>query len=133
MVIKELTDLKWYKLSLDAGAVIHKSLQSFLIEKNLDAAYVLSCVGSCTRVNLVYPKTVTIPPELGTLEFNGLFEINGIVGDVKREHGDIKVHLHGSFTKEGKDVFGGGGTGGHYGVQNGGDDYCGKIVCALEG
>jgi hypothetical protein len=45
MDIKELTDLKWYKLSLDAGAVIHESLQSFLIEKNLNAAYVLSCVG----------------------------------------------------------------------------------------
>jgi len=107
MVIKELTGLKWYTLALDAGAVIHESLQNFLIEKNLEAAYVLSCVGSCARVNLVYPKTVTIPPELGTLEFNGLFEINGIVGDVKREHGDIKVHLHGSFTKEGRDVFGG--------------------------
>ena len=67
MVIKELTGLKWYTLALDAGAVIHESLQNFLIEKNLEAAYVLSCVGSCARVNLVYPKTVTIPPELGTL------------------------------------------------------------------
>lgn len=107
MVIKDLTDLKWYKLTLDEGAVIHNSLQDFLIEKNLTSAYILSCVGSCTKVNLVFPKTVTIPPELGAIEFNGLFEINGIVGDVQKDNGEIKVHLHGSFTKEGKEVFGG--------------------------
>lgn len=107
MRIEELSGLSWYQLTLDAGVQIHQALQDFLVEKGLRHAFVLSCVGSCTRVNLVFPKTTTIPPELGNIEYNGLFEINGIIGDVKKVGDEIKVHLHGSFTKEGKDVFGG--------------------------
>jgi len=107
MEIKELSGLRWYQLNLDPGVQVHKALADFLEETGLSHAYVLSCVGSCTKVNLVYPKTTDIPPELGAVEYNGLFEINGIVGDVKRVDGEIKVHLHGSFTQEGVKAFGG--------------------------
>jgi predicted DNA-binding protein with PD1-like motif len=51
--------------------------------------------------------TQEIPPELGKKNFEGLFEINSIAGDVKRVGNEIRVHLHGSLTQKGTDVFGG--------------------------
>ncbi|MBU2648981.1 DNA-binding protein [bacterium] len=107
MEIKELSGLSWYQLTLDPGVQVHQALADFLEEKSLSHAFILSCVGSCSRVNLVFPETSDIPPVLGSVEYNGLFEINGIIGDVKRVGKEIKVHLHGSFTQEGKKVFGG--------------------------
>jgi len=107
MHIKELNALFWYHLTLDAGVSLHESLRKFLEESDLRHAFVLSCIGSCTHVTAVYPKTKGIPPELGRVEFDGLFEMNGISGDVQRIDNEIRVHLHGSLTKEGREVFGG--------------------------
>ncbi|MCU0559451.1 MAG: DNA-binding protein [Desulfobacterales bacterium] len=107
MEIERLTDLKWYRLSLGPGAVLHRSLKEFLEREKLQEAYVVSCVGSCTTVVAVYPTTADIPPQLGKTEFEGLFEINGIGGDVKRRGNEIRVHLHGSLTHKGTNVFGG--------------------------
>ena len=107
MQIKNLEGLTWYHLTLDAGAMLHQSLRDFLEREGLRHAFVLSCIGSCTKVVAVFPKTKEIPPELGRMEFEGLFEMNGIAGDVQRLDGEIKVHLHGSLTKEGREVFGG--------------------------
>jgi len=56
---------------------------------------------------LAFPKTQTIPPEVEQISLEGLFEINGISGNIKKESGDIKVHLHGSVSKKGKEVSGG--------------------------
>ena len=107
MDIKKLSGLKWYQLTLGPGAGLHASLRDFLEKERLSKAFVLTCIGSCSRVVAVYPKTYDIPPELGRVEFEGLFEINSIAGDVTRENESIRVHLHGSLTKEGREVFGG--------------------------
>ena len=107
MKVSELSGLKWYQVVLDPGVLLHDSLKQFLVENNLRQAFVLSCVGSCTDVVAVFPKTKEIPPELGRVVFEGLFEMNGISGDVKRDGDEVKVHLHGSFAKQGKEVFGG--------------------------
>jgi predicted DNA-binding protein with PD1-like motif len=107
MQVVNLEGLRWFHLTLDAGAMLHQSLRDFLKQQGLRHAFVLSCIGSCTKVVAVFPKTKEIPPELGRVEYEGLFEMNGIAGDVRRLENEIKVHLHGSLTKEGREVFGG--------------------------
>jgi len=39
---------------------------------------------------------------------DGPFEINGICGEVWREETEIRVHLHGTVTREGSRLYGGG-------------------------
>lgn len=107
MDIKPLSGLKWYQVTLGPGAGLHAALRDFLEREQLRKAFVLTCIGSCSKVVAVYPKTPDIPPELGRVEWDGLFEINTIAGDVTRENGGIRVHLHGSLTTNGKEVFGG--------------------------
>ena len=107
MEIKHLSNLSWYHLTLGPGAMLHQSLRDFLVKEGLRHAFVLSCIGSCTRVVAVFPKTKDLPPELGRVEYEGLFEMNTIAGDVRKTESEIRVHLHGSLTKEGKEVFGG--------------------------
>ena len=75
--------------------------------ERLREAYVLSCIGSLEKVVLAYPKTKVLPPEIESIVLEGLFEINGISGNIKQEAGEIKVHLHGSLSRAGKEVFGG--------------------------
>jgi predicted DNA-binding protein with PD1-like motif len=58
-------------------------------------------------VVLAYPKTTDIPPEVERVTMEGLFEINGISGDIKKVGSEVKVHLHGSVTRAGKEVSGG--------------------------
>lgn len=48
-----------------------------------------------------------IPPEVARVTLEDLFEINVIAGEVRRLGSEIKVHLHGSLTKQAKEVFGG--------------------------
>ena len=107
MEIRSLSGLKWYQLSLGPGTGLHAALRDFLEKENLSKAYILTCIGSCSKVVAVYPRTSDIPPELGRLEWEGFFEINTIAGDVTREGDGIRVHLHGSLTKNGEEVFGG--------------------------
>ncbi len=107
MDIKELSGLKWYQLTLGPGAVLHSALRDFFARENLKKAYVLTCIGSCSRIVAVYPETDDIPPPLGRIEIEGLFEINSIAGDITREKDGIRVHLHGSLTEKGSRVIGG--------------------------
>jgi predicted DNA-binding protein with PD1-like motif len=76
-------------------------------KEDLKEAYILSCIGSLKRVVLAYPKTKVIPLEIETIIMEGLFEINGISGNIKKEAGEVKVHLHGSISKAGRNVSGG--------------------------
>ena len=107
MDIAQITTPIWYKVTLEAGEDLFQALKGFFQEEKLKEAYVLSCIGSLEKVVLAYPKTRQIPPEIGRMSFEGLFEINGISGNIKKEGGEIKVHLHGSISKAGKEVNGG--------------------------
>lgn len=107
MDIAQITTPIWYKVTLEAREDLFQALKGFFQEEKLKEAYVLSCIGSLEKVVLAYPKTRQIPPEIGRMSFEGLFEINGISGNIKKEAGEIKVHLHGSISKAGKEVNGG--------------------------
>jgi len=97
----------WYRLELGLGADLFQSLRDFLNTEGLREAYVLYCIGSLDRVVLAYPKTKTVPPEIEHCALEGLFEINVIAGEARRQGDEIKIHLHGSVTKAGTEVSGG--------------------------
>ena len=107
MDVTQISTPIWYKLSLQAGEDLFQALKDFMKREELKEAYILSCIGSLKRVVLAYPKTRTVPPEIETIIMEGLFEINGISGNVKKEAGEVRVHLNGSLSKAGRDVSGG--------------------------
>ena len=107
MEIAEISTPRWYKVTLKAGDDLFQSLREFFKEEKLKEAYILSCIGSLEKVGLAYPKTKQIPPEIDRMSLEGLFEINGISGNIKKEAGEIKVHLHGSVSQSGIEVSGG--------------------------
>ena len=53
------------------------------------------------------PRPATVPPEIERFTLEGLFEINVIAGELRRQGNEIKVHLHGSVTRAGTEVSGG--------------------------
>jgi predicted DNA-binding protein with PD1-like motif len=107
MDIAQISTSIWYRLTLHAGEDLFQALKDFMEKEDLKEAYILSCIGSLKRVVLAYPKTKAIPPEIETIIMEGLFEINGISGNIKKEAGEVKVHLHGSISKAGRNVSGG--------------------------
>ena len=107
MEIAKISTPMWYNVTLEAGEDLFQALRGFFQKEKLKEAYTLSCTGSLEKVVLAYPKTKQIPPEIVRISLEGLFKINGISGNIKREAGEINVHLHGSISKAGKDVNGG--------------------------
>ena len=107
MEVRKIGQFSLYQLRMEAGADLFQGLRDFLKAEGLTQAFVLTCIGSCKKVVLAYPKTAEVPPEVERITLDGPFEINGISGDVKRVGSEIKVHLHGSVTKDGREVRGG--------------------------
>jgi len=107
MDIRSLQGTQWYRVELGAGADLFQCLRDFLDRETLREAYVLSCIGSVDKAVLAYPKTRDIPPEVARVALEDLFEINVIAGEVRRIGDHIKVHLHGSLTKQAREVVGG--------------------------
>ncbi|XP_052766018.1 bifunctional protein GlmU-like [Mya arenaria] len=88
--------LKTYALRLKPGDEITSSMQSFIEANQLEAAFVLTCVGSVTEMTLRMADSVTIK------RYNGPFEIVSLVGTVS-----AGGHLHGSFSDKEGVVIGG--------------------------
>lgn len=103
-----LGDLRHFHLRLGPGEDLFGSLRAFLEKEELTRAFVLSTIGSLRRVVVNYPSSVTDNPEIGSVVLEGAFEINGISGEVWREDGGIRVHLHGSVTLKAGTLYGGG-------------------------
>ena len=49
-----------------------------------------------------------MPPPVKSKTIEKFLEVNGITGEMWRENGNVRVHLHGSVTHEGETLFGGG-------------------------
>ena len=107
MEIRPFQGSTWYRVELGPGADLFENLRGFLNKEALREAYIVYCIGSLDRVALAYPKTKTVPPEIERFTLEGLFEINVIAGEVRRQGNEIKVHLHGSVSREGSEVSGG--------------------------
>lgn len=107
MDIRPLQGMQWYRVELGAGADLFQSLRDLLNREELQEAYVLYCIGSVDKAILAYPKTREIPPEVARVVLEDLFEINVIAGEIRRAGDQIKVHLHGSLTRQAREVVGG--------------------------
>jgi len=108
MVTTSLDRLRYFHLRLGPGEDLFESLRLFLIEQGLARAFVLSTIGSLRRVVVNFPKALVDNPDIGYMVLEGPFEINGISGEVWRDGGEVRVHLHGTVTREGSGLYGGG-------------------------
>ena len=108
MEVTRLDTCTLYHLRLGPGADLFQSLRDFLEREGLNRAYVLSTIGSLRRIVINYPDTADMPPKVESVTLEGLFEINGISGEVWRGEGGIQVHLHGSITRKAETLYGGG-------------------------
>jgi len=107
MDIRRLQGMRWYRLELFAGSDLFESLRDFLNREGLREAYVLSCIGSVDKVVLAYPTTHSVVPEVAQVTLEGLFEINGLAGEIRQTEGQVKIHLHGSLSRQAREVVGG--------------------------
>jgi len=108
MEVTRLDTCSLYHVRLGPGANLFQALRDFLQRENLHRAYVLSTIGSLRRVVINYPDTADMPPKVKSVTMEGLFEINGISGEVWRGADVIQVHLHGSITRKAETLYGGG-------------------------
>jgi predicted DNA-binding protein with PD1-like motif len=107
MVTTTLDTLQYFHLRLGPGEDLFHSLRAFFDEQGLARAFILSTIGSLRRVVVNFPKAMVDNPEVGSMVIDGPFEINGISGEVWREGKGIRVHLHGTVTREGRELYGG--------------------------
>jgi predicted DNA-binding protein with PD1-like motif len=108
MHITPLDGVLYFRVHLGPGEELFQSLRDFLDRQRLARAFVLSTIGSLRRVTVNFPRTVEANPDVGSVVLEGPFEINGIAGEVWREGAEIRVHLHGSVTREAGRLYGGG-------------------------
>ena len=108
MTVTALPAPRYLHLKLGPGADLFAALREFLDAENLERAFVLSTIGSLRKVVVNFPKAMVDNPEVGSVTLEGAYEINGITGEVWREPGQTRVHLHGSVTHEASTLHGGG-------------------------
>jgi predicted DNA-binding protein with PD1-like motif len=99
---------EFYYLRLGAGEDLFGALREFLDRERLQRAFVLSTIGSLRKVVVNFPVTNEAVPRVECITLEGLFEINGISGEVWREDGAVRVHLHGSVARGAEELYGGG-------------------------
>ena len=73
MKVQKLSEFSWYHLTLGSEVDLFQRLRHFLAKENLSQTVILSYIGSCKKVVLVYPKTVDIPPEVERVPPEGTF------------------------------------------------------------
>lgn len=88
--------LTTYALRLGPGEEIVTSLQYLVEKQNLQAAFILTCVGSVTTATLRMANSLTIT------KYQGPFEIVSLVGTLS-----AGGHLHASFSNKEGHVIGG--------------------------
>jgi predicted DNA-binding protein with PD1-like motif len=108
METTRLNNPEYYHLRLGPGEDLFGSLRELMRREGLRRAFVLSTIGSLRRVVVNYPMTDEMPPRVGNITLEGLFEINGISGEVWCEGDEIRVHLHGSVARGASELYGGG-------------------------
>ncbi|MFN8587171.1 MAG: PPC domain-containing DNA-binding protein [Candidatus Eisenbacteria bacterium] len=91
------SNARWYALRLRPGQDLRAELQRFAREKQLRAAFVASCAGSCTRTAVRYANQ----PAASVRE--GHFEIVSLTGTLAADG----MHVHASFADSTGATFGG--------------------------
>lgn len=88
---------RFHALRLKPGQDLRLELQRFAKEKNLRAAFVASCAGSCTRTSVRYAN------QPGSSVREGHFEIVSLTGTLAAD----AMHVHAGFADSTGAAFGG--------------------------
>ena len=92
----------------DRGRTCSRACGSSSTNRGLRAPSFSPRSAPCAGWSSISPRSVEDNPEVGSIVLDGPFEINGISGEVWRDGAEIRVHLHGSVTREAGTLYGGG-------------------------
>ena len=99
-----LQDKNKYILTISKGEEIGEQLKQFCKRENIDAGY-FSIIGAVNELELWWYDPSK--KEYKKKEFRQQMEITGIIGNVALLDGKIAIHMHGTFSGENYEVFGG--------------------------
>ena len=89
--------MKTHVFRLNPGQDLYLELQKYAVENKLEAAVVLTLIGSLSQLSLrlaAMKEVITLKEEFEILQVSGTISLNGL-------------HLHGSFSKKEGSVIGG--------------------------
>jgi len=89
----QASTVKIHAFRLKPGADLRKSIEAFVAEHNIQAGYMITCVGSLTQTHLRYANQPN-----GT-QLNGFFEIVSLVGTVSINGNHLHVSVSDSAGK----------------------------------
>jgi hypothetical protein len=89
----QASTVKIHAFRLKPRADLRKSIQAYVAEHNIQAGYVITCVGSLTQTHLRYANQPN-----GT-QLNGFFEIVSLVGTVSINGNHLHISLSDSLGK----------------------------------
>ncbi len=107
VVKKRLENMESYMIVLGAGADIFEELRAVFENSGWEEAFIVNAIGSVKKGVVRYPKTMDLPPEVATKEYEGSFELVSMVGIVRKEKNGTNLHIHASFVDEGDRFYGG--------------------------
>lgn len=81
----QMPDNKFYAFRLKPGSDLKKSIQDFIIEKNITAGWINTCVGSLTTYNIRFAN------QPNTSSANGHFEIVSLTGTLSVNGSHIHI------------------------------------------
>ena len=93
-----------YFLRIDKGEDVVNALNNFCREKDIRLG-MISGIGAASLVEIGLFNVVT--KEYKTKEFNGMFEITSLVGNITEKDKNPYLHIHINFSNEEGNCFGG--------------------------
>jgi len=96
-----------YVLTLGSGSDLFNELKNFFYKEGWKEGWIMNALGSLGKIALRYPKDKVLPPTIEEATFEGVFEIVSLSGSVKTRGEKIQIHLHGSFSQKGREMYGG--------------------------
>ena len=93
-----------FVLRIDKGEEVISTLKEFCRDKRIELAEVTG-IGAASLVEIGLFNVNT--KEYKTKEFNGMFEITSLVGNITRKDEEPYLHIHINFSDEEGNAFGG--------------------------
>lgn len=100
---------------------VREKVETFLLEKGWERAYICGAIGSVKDVTVTAPEGSSYPPKVGKTYCAGPGEILAFTGEIMKkeemdpdlagiyqEEGPYFIHIHASFAISGGHVYGGG-------------------------
>lgn len=105
--LKELPVPRMFVLTIAPGEELYDELERIMVKQKWQEVYILNGLGSLRLAETEHPLGLDLPPVCEPFTVDGPLEIASLVGTVRFEGESPFVHLHGSFVKNSKEVYGG--------------------------